>query len=65
MLIDIVAYRPITKQGPRNKQRETAVAMQEIGKQASTTTELLLEAVFSIRPVQSGYKKENWSNQFN
>jgi hypothetical protein len=41
-----------------------AVALQRIGKHASTTIELLLETVFSIRPVQSGYKEENWGNQF-
>jgi hypothetical protein len=35
---------------------------QQIGKQASTTTALLLETVFSIRSVQSGYKKDNWDN---
>jgi hypothetical protein len=38
--------------------------MQKIGKQASTTIELLLEMVFSIRSVESGYKEENLGNQF-
>jgi hypothetical protein len=40
------------------------VSKQRIGKHASTTIELLLETVVSIRSVQSGYKEENWSNQF-
>jgi hypothetical protein len=40
------------------------VSTQRIRKHASTTTELLLETVFSIRPVQSVYKEENWGNQF-
>jgi hypothetical protein len=34
------------------------VSKQRIGKHASTTMELLLETVFSIRSVQSGYKEE-------
>jgi hypothetical protein len=38
----------------------TAVAMQRCGKHASTTTELLLETVFSTRSVQRGYKEDNW-----
>jgi hypothetical protein len=39
--------------------KTTAVAMQEHGKHASTTIELLLETVFSARSVQSGYKEDN------
>jgi hypothetical protein len=30
-----------------------------------TTIELLLETVFSTRPVQSGYKEDNWGNPVN
>jgi hypothetical protein len=43
---------------------ETPFARQRLGKRVSTatdtqvTTEELLETVFSIRPVQSGYKEE-------
>jgi hypothetical protein len=40
------------------------VPRQRIGKRASTTIELLLETVYSTRSVQSGYKEENWGNQF-
>jgi hypothetical protein len=40
------------------------ISKQRIGKHASTTTELLLETVFSFRTVQSGDKEENWGNQF-
>jgi hypothetical protein len=39
------------------------VSKQRIRKHVSTT-ELLLETVPSIRPVQSGYKEEIWGNQF-
>jgi hypothetical protein len=35
------------------------VSKQRIGKQASRIIGLLLEIVFSIRSVQSGYKKDN------
>jgi hypothetical protein len=41
------------------------VSRQQIGKHAPTTTEFLLETLFSTRSVQSGYKEENWGNQFN
>jgi hypothetical protein len=34
---------------------------QRISKQASTTTELFLEIIWSV---QSGHKEENWGNQF-
>jgi hypothetical protein len=37
------------------------VSKQHIGKQASATA-LLLETLVSIRPVQSGYKYDNWDN---
>jgi hypothetical protein len=40
----------------------TATAMQCRGKHASTTTELLLETVFSARSVQRGYKEDNWDD---
>jgi hypothetical protein len=40
----------------------TAVAMQQRGKHASTTTELLLETVFSTRSVQRAHKEENWGD---
>jgi hypothetical protein len=40
------------------------VSKQQISKHASTSTELLLEMVFSIWSMQSGYKGENWGNQF-
>jgi hypothetical protein len=40
------------------------VSKQRFGKHASTTTELLLETVFSIRSMQNGYKEEKWGNQF-
>jgi hypothetical protein len=36
--------------------------MQRHGKHTSTTTELLLETVFSTQSVQRGYKKENWGD---
>jgi hypothetical protein len=36
------------------------VSRQRMGKQASTTIEWLLETVFSVRSVQSGYKEDNW-----
>jgi hypothetical protein len=39
---------------------KTAAAMQQRGKHASTTTELLLERVLSTRSVQRSYKKDNW-----
>jgi hypothetical protein len=48
---DIVAYTPVNNE-------TTAVAMQRSGKHASTI-ELLLETVFSTRPVQRGCKEEN------
>jgi hypothetical protein len=35
---------------------------QRIVKHPSTTVELLLETVFSIRFVQNGYKEDNWSD---
>jgi hypothetical protein len=38
------------------------VSKQLIGKHASTTIELLLETVFSIRSFQSGYKEDNWGS---
>jgi hypothetical protein len=41
----------------------TAIAMQQHGKQASTTTELLLETMFSTQSVQRGYKEDNWGTQ--
>jgi hypothetical protein len=40
----------------------TAVAMQQRGKHASTTTELPLETVFPTRSVQRGYKEDNWGD---
>jgi hypothetical protein len=46
------------------------VSRQQIGKHIpaamnmNTTTELLLETVFSTRSVQSGYKEDNWGNPF-
>jgi hypothetical protein len=42
------------------------VSRQQIGKHVPaatdthTTIELLLETVFSVRSVQSGYKEDNW-----
>jgi hypothetical protein len=36
------------------------VSKQRIGKHASPTIELLLETVFSIRSVQSGYTEKIW-----
>jgi hypothetical protein len=38
------------------------VSKEQIGKQASTTTAVLFETVFSIRPVQGGYKEDKWDN---
>jgi hypothetical protein len=38
----------------------TTAAMQLMGKHAFTTIELLLEKVFSIQSLQSGYKEEIW-----
>jgi hypothetical protein len=35
---------------------------QRIGKHASATKGLLLEEVFSIQSVQSGYKEHIWGN---
>jgi hypothetical protein len=40
------------------------VSKQRIGKHAFRTIKLLMETVFSIRHVQSGYKEKNWDNQF-
>jgi hypothetical protein len=40
------------------------ISKQLISKHASNTIDLLLEMVFSIRSVQSGYKEKNWGNQF-
>jgi hypothetical protein len=40
------------------------VSKQRIGKHASTIIKLLFVTVFSIQSVQSGYKEENWGNQF-
>jgi hypothetical protein len=37
--------------------------MQRIGKNATTAIKLLLETVFSIRSMRSGYKEENWGHQ--
>jgi hypothetical protein len=39
--------------------KTTAVAKQRRGKHASTTIDLLLETVFSIRSVQSSYLGDN------
>jgi hypothetical protein len=39
--------------------------MQRRGKHTSTTIELLLETVFSIRSVQRSYKKDNWGDPVN
>jgi hypothetical protein len=41
------------------------VSKQRTGKHAATTIDLLLETVFSIRFMQSGYKEEDWGSQFN
>jgi hypothetical protein len=41
----------------------TAVATQRSGKHASTSTELLLETVFSTRSVQRDYKEDIWATQ--
>jgi hypothetical protein len=41
-----------------------SVSKQRISKYAFITRELLLETVFSLRSVQSGYKEENWGSQF-
>jgi hypothetical protein len=38
------------------------VSKQRIGQHASTIIELLLETVFYIRSVQSGYKEDSWGN---
>jgi hypothetical protein len=40
------------------------VSKQRIGKHASATIDLLLEMMFTIWYVQSGYEEENWDNQF-
>jgi hypothetical protein len=40
------------------------VSKQRIGKHVSIKIKLLLEAVFSIRSVQNGYKEENLGNYF-
>jgi hypothetical protein len=40
------------------------VYKQRIGEYASTTIDLLLETVFSIRSMQSGYKEENLGNPY-
>jgi hypothetical protein len=41
-----------------------SVSRQRIGEHTSTTIELLLETVFFIRSVLSGYIEENWGIQF-
>jgi hypothetical protein len=38
------------------------ISKQWIGKHASSTIEVLLEMVFSIRSMQIGYKEENWDD---
>jgi hypothetical protein len=40
----------------------TPAAMQRSSKNASAAIELLLETVFSVRPVQSGCKEDNWGD---
>jgi hypothetical protein len=40
------------------------ISKQWISKHAFTTVDLSSETVFSIQSVQSGYKEENWGNQF-
>jgi hypothetical protein len=37
--------------------------MEQRGKHTSTTIDLVLETVFSARPVQSVYKEDNWGDQ--
>jgi hypothetical protein len=54
-----VVHRPVARQRSRNKQQDNSIAMQQHGKHASTTTEFLLETVFSARSIQSGYKEDN------
>jgi hypothetical protein len=48
----------------RINNKTTAIAMQQIGKHASTTVGLLLETMFSSLSVQSGFKEENCGSQF-
>jgi hypothetical protein len=72
-----VAYRPVTERWlqtaavARNRPQQwnngvmQPISKQQIGKHASTTTELLLETVFSIRSVKNGYKEDNWGNPVN
>jgi hypothetical protein len=40
----------------------TTAAMQQRGKHASTTIQLLLETVFYNRSVQIGSKEDNWGD---
>jgi hypothetical protein len=70
----IVVYRAVARQRLQNKRvqpllcnrrlQKMAVSKQLIGKHASTAVGLLLETVYSIRSVQSGYKEGNCTNQF-
>jgi hypothetical protein len=66
---NVMACRSVARQRPRNKQgveallrnrRIKTVSEQRLGKHVS---EELLETVFSIRSVQSGYKENNWGNR--
>jgi hypothetical protein len=42
--------------------KTTAVAMQQCGKHASTTKELLLETVFSTKSMPRIYLEDNWGD---
>jgi hypothetical protein len=50
---NIVAYRPVARQRPRNGQGDNSLS------NGAVNTSLLLEAVFCTRSVQRGYLEDN------
>jgi hypothetical protein len=58
-----VAYRPVSRQRPRNDKETTAVAMQRRGKHTSVTMELLLETVFLTRSCKGVIRKTTEATQ--
>jgi hypothetical protein len=68
-----VAYRFVAGQRPRSEQRDNGCYLVTVGKHINniraisrkppiTTTDKLLETVFSARSVQSGYKEDNFEH---
>jgi hypothetical protein len=53
---------PLLGKDLKRNNETTAIAMQWHSKHTSTTTELLLETVFSIQSMQRSYLEGNWGN---